>query len=147
MYRDTTNVKPEMYDYTSNNLCHWNSNENLKEKSGNCTRKTFDRFTKKTAILWTSHIIRKVLLCEAWSLSGGDHRWFMRSTGKKMFVTRDIHIIIIIIIIIRNSTITFCICYSNVFYILFFARMLHIIRIHLLAVIPNSPVSLHFFQK
>ena len=38
---------------------------------------------QKTAILGTSHIIRKVLQCEAWSLSGGDHRWFMRSTGRK----------------------------------------------------------------
>ena len=34
MYRDTTNVEPEMYDYTSNNWSHWNSNEKLKEKSG-----------------------------------------------------------------------------------------------------------------
>ena len=25
MYIDTTNVKPEMYDYTSNNWSHWNS--------------------------------------------------------------------------------------------------------------------------
>ena len=32
MYRDTTNVEPEMYDYTSNNWSHWNSNERLKEK-------------------------------------------------------------------------------------------------------------------
>ena len=38
---------------------------------------------QKTAILGTSHIIRKVLQCEAWSLSGGDHRWFERSTRKK----------------------------------------------------------------
>jgi hypothetical protein len=29
MYRDTTNVEPEMYDYTSNNWSHWNSNEKL----------------------------------------------------------------------------------------------------------------------
>ena len=41
----TTNVEPEMYDCTSNNWSHWNSNEKLKEKSGSCTRKTFDRFT------------------------------------------------------------------------------------------------------
>jgi len=27
MYRDKTNVEPEMYDYTSNNWSHWNSNE------------------------------------------------------------------------------------------------------------------------
>jgi hypothetical protein len=29
MYRDTTNVEPEMYDYTDNNWSHWNSNEKL----------------------------------------------------------------------------------------------------------------------
>jgi hypothetical protein len=44
-YRDTTNVEPEMYDYTSYNWRHWNSNEELKEKSGSYTRETFYRFT------------------------------------------------------------------------------------------------------
>jgi len=58
-------VEPEMYDCTSNNWSHWNSNKKLKEKFGNCTRKTFDRFTTKEAALGTSHIIRKVLQCEA----------------------------------------------------------------------------------
>jgi hypothetical protein len=38
---------------------------------------------QKKAILGTSHTIRKVLQCEAWSVSGGDHCWFERSTGKK----------------------------------------------------------------
>jgi len=52
MYRDTTNVEPEMYDYTSNNWSHWNSNEKLKEKFGNYTRKTFDRFTTKDSYTW-----------------------------------------------------------------------------------------------
>ena len=47
MYRNTTNVEPEMYDYTSNNWSHWNSDENHKEKFGSCTRKTFDRLTTK----------------------------------------------------------------------------------------------------
>jgi hypothetical protein len=47
MYRDTTNVEPEVYDYTSNNWSHWNSNEKLKEKFGSGTIKTFDRFTPK----------------------------------------------------------------------------------------------------
>jgi len=47
---------------------------------------------QKTAVLGTSHIIRKVLQCEALSLSGGDHRWFKRSTRIKGPVTRDIHI-------------------------------------------------------
>ena len=65
MYRDTANVEPEMYNHTSNNRSHWDSNEKLNEKFGSCTRKTFNRFTTKTAILGTSHIIRKVLQCEA----------------------------------------------------------------------------------
>ena len=34
MYRDTMNVELEMYDYTSNNWSHWNSNEKLTEKFG-----------------------------------------------------------------------------------------------------------------
>ena len=54
MYRDTANVGPEMYDCTSNNLSHWNSNEKLKEKFGSCTRKTFHRFTRKDSYTWNS---------------------------------------------------------------------------------------------
>ena len=46
------NVEPEMYDYTSNNWSHWNSNEKLKEKFGSGTRKTFDRFTTKDSYTW-----------------------------------------------------------------------------------------------
>jgi len=49
---------------------------------------------QKTAILGTSYIIRKVLQCEARSVSGGDHCWFKRSTGKKRPVTGDIHIVL-----------------------------------------------------
>ena len=52
VYRDATNVEPEMYDCTSNNWSHWNSNEKLKEKFGNYTRKTFDRFTTKDSYTW-----------------------------------------------------------------------------------------------
>ena len=56
MYRDTTNVGPEMYDYTGNNWSHWNSNEKLKEKFGSCTRKTFDKFiTKDSCTLNITH--------------------------------------------------------------------------------------------
>ena len=51
MYRDTANVEPEMYDCTSNNWSHWNSNEKLKEKFGNC-RKTLDRFTTNDSYTW-----------------------------------------------------------------------------------------------
>ena len=54
MYRDTTNVGSEMYDYTNNNWSHWNSNEMLKEKFGSCTRKTFDRFITKDSYSWNS---------------------------------------------------------------------------------------------
>jgi hypothetical protein len=46
---------------------------------------------QKTAILGTSHIIRKVLQCKIWSLSSGDYRWFKRSTRQKRPVTRDIN--------------------------------------------------------
>jgi hypothetical protein len=35
-------MEPEMYDYTSNNWSHWNSNEKVKEKFERYTRKTFD---------------------------------------------------------------------------------------------------------
>ena len=52
MYRNTTNVEPEMYDYTSKNWSHWNSNEKLKEKFGSCTRKAFDRFATKDSYTW-----------------------------------------------------------------------------------------------
>jgi hypothetical protein len=64
MYRDKTNVEPEMYDYTSNNWSQCNSNEKLKEKFGSCTTKTFDRFTKKDSCTWKITLIRKVLQCE-----------------------------------------------------------------------------------
>ena len=47
VYRDATIVEPEMYDCTGNNWSHWNSNEKLKGKFGNCSRKTFDRFSTK----------------------------------------------------------------------------------------------------
>jgi len=57
MYRDTTNVEPEMYDYTNNNWSHWN---NLEAVPG---KQSIDSL-QKTAILGKPHIIRKVLQCE-----------------------------------------------------------------------------------
>jgi hypothetical protein len=93
MYRDKTKEEHEIHNCTSDKWSHWNSNEKLKEKFGSCTRKIFDRLLQKTAILGTSHIIRKVLQCETGSLSGGDHRWFKRSAGKERPVTRDSHIV------------------------------------------------------
>ena len=47
VYRDATNVEPEMHDCASNNCSHWNTNEKFKEITGSYTRKTFDRFTTK----------------------------------------------------------------------------------------------------
>ena len=52
VYRNTANVEPEMYDCTSNNWSHWNSNEKFKKKFGNYTRKTLDRFTTKDSYTW-----------------------------------------------------------------------------------------------
>ena len=61
VYRETTNVETEMYDWS-----HWNSNEKLKEKFGRCIRKTFDRFTTKDSYTWKiTHYFREVLQCEA----------------------------------------------------------------------------------
>jgi len=55
MYRDTTNLVHEMYDYMyvcmyymyGKNWIQWNSNKTFKEKFGSHARKTFDRFTTK----------------------------------------------------------------------------------------------------
>ena len=60
MYRDKANVEPEMYDHTSNNWSHWDSNEKLKETFGAVPGKHSIDSLQKTAILGTSHIIRKV---------------------------------------------------------------------------------------
>ena len=65
VYRDTTNVEPEMYDCTSNNWSHWNSNEKFKENLETIPGKHSIDSLQKTAILGTSHIVRKVMQCEA----------------------------------------------------------------------------------
>ena len=64
MYRDTTSVVPEMYDYTSNNWSHWNSNEKVRKNLEAVPGQHLIDSLQKTAILGTSHIIRKVLQCE-----------------------------------------------------------------------------------
>jgi len=50
--RDTTNVKPAMYDYTSNNWSHWNSKEKLKEKFGSYARKHSIDSLQKDSYAW-----------------------------------------------------------------------------------------------
>ena len=44
-------MEPEMYDHTSNNWSHWNSNTELKEKSASYTRNTFNRLYKRRLYL------------------------------------------------------------------------------------------------
>ena len=53
VYRDTTNVEPEMYDCTSNNWSHWNSNEKLKKNLETVPGKHLIDSLQKTAILGT----------------------------------------------------------------------------------------------
>jgi hypothetical protein len=60
MYGDTTNVGPEMYDYTTGIVTR-SLRKNLKAVPG---KHSIDSL-QKTATLGTSHIIRKVLQCEA----------------------------------------------------------------------------------
>ena len=62
--RDTANVKPAMYCYTSNSWSHWNSNEKLKKNLEAIPGKHSIDSLQKAAIFGTSHIIRKVLQCE-----------------------------------------------------------------------------------
>ena len=102
MYRDKSNVEPDMYDCISNNWSHWFVMRSLRKNLEAVPGKHSIDSLQKTAILRTSHIIWKVLQCEAWSLSGGDHGWFKRSTRQKRPVTRDICIVYIYIYI--NTT-------------------------------------------
>ena len=64
MYRDTTNVEPEIYDYTSNNWSQWNMRSLRKNLEAVPGKHSIDAL-QKTAILGTSHIIWKVQQCEA----------------------------------------------------------------------------------
>ena len=93
VYRDTTNVEPEMYDCTSNNWSHWNSNEKFKEKFGNYTRKTLDRYTTKNSYTWNiAHNTESTAMC-----SLKPERWGSPLVQEKyleeMPVTRHIHIV------------------------------------------------------
>jgi hypothetical protein len=64
-YRDTTNVEPEMYDYTSYKWSQWNGNEKLKRRNLEAMPVKHSIYSlQQTAVLGTSHIIRKVLQCE-----------------------------------------------------------------------------------
>jgi hypothetical protein len=57
-------MEHEMLCHTSNHWGHRNCEQKFTKISGNNTRTTLNRFLTKTAILGTSHIIRKVLQAE-----------------------------------------------------------------------------------
>ena len=65
MCRDTTNVEPEMHDCTSNNWSHGILTRSVRKNLETVPGKHSIDSLQKTAILGTSHIIRKVLQCEA----------------------------------------------------------------------------------
>jgi hypothetical protein len=52
LYRDTTNVEYEVYDYTGNNWSHRNGNKRFKESFESHTRNTFNRFTTTDRYTW-----------------------------------------------------------------------------------------------
>ena len=65
MYRDTANVEPEMYDCTGNNWATGIVTRSLRKNLEAVPGKHSIDSLQKTAVLGTSHIIRKVLQCEA----------------------------------------------------------------------------------
>jgi hypothetical protein len=62
--RDTANVEREMYGYTGNNWSHWYCNKGFKENLEAIPGKHLIDSLQQTAVLGTSHVIRKVLQCE-----------------------------------------------------------------------------------
>jgi hypothetical protein len=79
----TTTPPRRLLCHISNHWGHRNCKQKFTKISGNNTRTTLNRFPTKTAILGTSHIIRKVLQAETWSLSDGVHLWLKRRSTRK----------------------------------------------------------------
>jgi len=52
VYRDATNVEPEMYDYTVINGTTGIVTRSLRKNLERYTRRTFDRFTTKNSYTW-----------------------------------------------------------------------------------------------
>ena len=65
MYRDTANMEPEVYDIPVINGANGIVTRSLKKNLETIPGKHSIDSPQKTAILGTSHIIRKVLKCEA----------------------------------------------------------------------------------
>jgi len=66
IYRDTRNVEHKVYDYSSNNWSHRNSNKRFKEKFGSHTRKIFNRFTTKDS--YTSNMTHNTESIAVWNV-------------------------------------------------------------------------------
>ena len=89
VYRDTSNVEHEIYNYANNSWSNRNIKKGLKKRFEAMPEKAFNRFTTKDSCTWNITLMRKVLQCETWSPSSVDHRWFRRrSTGEKRLITR-----------------------------------------------------------
>jgi hypothetical protein len=78
-----------MFCDTSSHWSYRNSKQKIENIPGRNTRQAFQRFIAKTAILGTSHILRKVLQSEVWSLSGELHHWFKERNYWEKPVLRD----------------------------------------------------------
>jgi hypothetical protein len=52
IYRDTTHVEHDMYDYTHGKWSHRNGNERFKETFRSHNRKTFNRFATEDSYTW-----------------------------------------------------------------------------------------------
>jgi hypothetical protein len=85
-YRHVCMIIPtRVCDHTGNNCSQRNCKKGFGETFGTITGKYSIDSLQKTAILRTSHITRKVLQSDTWSLSGGGHRWFKRGNVKVKF--------------------------------------------------------------
>jgi hypothetical protein len=64
MYKRSTNVEHEMYEYTGNNYSYRNSKTRFKEKLESHTGKTSVDLLRNIAVFGTCYKIRKVLQYE-----------------------------------------------------------------------------------
>jgi hypothetical protein len=78
MYRDTTNVEHEMYDYKGSNWSHRNCNQRFTEKYGSHTRNTFSRLPTKDSYTW--NMTHNMERSAAWNLKT---KWWWITVGAR----------------------------------------------------------------
>jgi hypothetical protein len=76
-------VEHEMLCHTSNHWGHRNCKQKFTKNLETIPGQHSIDSLQKTAILGTSHIIRKVLQAESCSLSGGVHHWLKRRSTRE----------------------------------------------------------------